>query len=98
VAPGNEADAVGRIVCLLAKRGDVIRRGHHRFEDHLHRDGGSAVERPRDFLRVGGHLLQGLGPIKVLAAGDKPNFKLFHTFQKKCSRSQRFNGLEADTG
>ena len=77
VAPGDEADALGRVVGLLAQGGDGVRRGQDGFEHHLDRDGRRGIERPRDFLRVGGHLFQGFRAVEMLAAGDEPDFELF---------------------
>ena len=82
MAPGDEADAVFGVVGLLAKRSDVIRRGHHRFEDDLDRNGGRGIERLGDFLRMFRDGLEGFGAVEMLTASDEPDFKLFQINHK----------------
>ena len=48
-----------------------------RLENNFHGNGRRGVERGGDFLRVGGHFFQGVRPVQMLAAGDKPDFELF---------------------
>ena len=76
VAPGDQADAFFGVIRFLAKRGDGVRRNHHGLENHLDRNGGSGIEGLGDLLRMLSDGLEGLRPVKVLAAGDKPNFAL----------------------
>ncbi len=76
VAPGDEADASGGVVRGLAKFRHGVRRNHHRLENDFDRNRGRGVERLGDFLRMFGDGLERFRPVKMLAAGDEPDFVL----------------------
>jgi hypothetical protein len=77
MTPVDQADAVSGIVGSLAEFGNGVRRDHHRLENNLNRNGGGGVEGPGDFLGMFGDRLEGFWTVKVLAASDEPDFKLF---------------------
>jgi len=72
--PGDHAGAVRRGVGRQAYIVDLFRRGQHRLIDDAGGDGGGAVQRAGDGLRVLGNLLQHLRAIERLAADQEPDF------------------------
>ena len=84
MAPGDQSRA-GRIgIGPLAQGGGLLRAFDHRLKQDAGGDGGRRIQGGGDLSRVGRDFLQGLGTIKVLAAGGKPALKLFkvnHTGQ-----------------
>ena len=76
VTPSDEADAVLGVVRRLAKFRDGIGRNHDGLEHDLHGNRGCGVERLGYFLRMFRDGLQRFRAVKVLAAGDEPDFEL----------------------
>ena len=76
MAPGDQTDAVLRIVRFPAKRGDCFGRFQYRLEKDSHRNSPRCIQGVGNLARVIGDNLQSLRSVKVLAAGDEPNFKL----------------------
>ena len=76
MAPRDQPDALGGVIRRLAQFGDRVRRDEHRLEHHLDRDGRGDIQRLRNFLRMLRHGLEGFRSVQMLAAGDKPDFKL----------------------
>ena len=72
--PQHETGAGGVGVRLNAQPRDLVRRGDERLEHHLKRQTGRGGERGGDLARVGHDLPERAGAVKVLAAGDEPNF------------------------
>jgi hypothetical protein len=83
--PEDETRAICFAACLLTHLPDLLRPGDERFEDKGQRHALGAIQPVDDLLRVSGDLLQWPGPIKVLRAGYKPNFRgrEFHTLLAK---------------
>ena len=77
VAPRHETDALRGVVRLLTEFGDGVRRNHDRLENNFHRNRAGFVQRGGDFLRMFRDGFEGFGSVKMLAAGDKPDFVLF---------------------
>ena len=77
VHPEHQARAVGGGVGLAADVEDGLRRGDHRLADDAHRQPPGGVEPGDDLPAVFGDLAEGRFAVKVLAAGDEPNFQLF---------------------
>ena len=50
VTPGDEADALRRVVRCHAERGDGVGRNHHGLEDDFHRNRGRGIKRLGNFL------------------------------------------------
>ena len=83
VHPEHQTDAILGVVGFAAERANGVRRGHHRLEDHAHRDRFLGIEIGGDLLRVDGDLRQGLFSVEVLTARDEPDFQIldmFHLF------------------
>ena len=76
VHPRDETDAIGLSVRVAQRRGDLVGGRDHRLEHELDRQPGPGVEPGDDLPGVGRDLLQRLGAVKVLAAGDEPDFKV----------------------
>jgi hypothetical protein len=77
VAPGDEANALRRVVRGLTKLRHRVGRDQHRLENDFYRNRGCRAKSFGNFLRMFGDLLQRFRTIKMLAAGDEPDFKLF---------------------
>ena len=88
VHPKDQTRALCFAACLLAHLPNLLRPGDERLEDEGQCHALGAVQPIDDLLRVGGDLLQRPGPIEVLRAGYKPDFRSreFHTVLAK------FNG------
>lgn len=98
--PENQPDAVLRIICLPAERQDLLRCGEHGLPYDARGLVRLAVKRLDDRAGVLRNLIQRLGPIQMLAAGDKPNLipfdsliwslrlwnQLFRYFAESCPR------------
>jgi hypothetical protein len=84
MTPGHQPDASGRLVCLLAKGEYFFGCLDDRLEKHLHRNCACGIQCPGNFPGMGGNLFEGFRPVKLLAAGDKPNFQSFQ-IDHKCA-------------
>src|ERR1035441_2411380 len=94
MAPGDQADAARIDAGLLAKSRRLDGAFDHRLENNLRRNKRRGIERCRDLLRIGCHLLKGLRSIKMLAAGDKPDLELFQVDHKR-SLSRTLNPVRS---
>ena len=74
VHPKDQARALRRVVGVHAELPDFVGRFEHGLEDQRERQTPGGVERFHDFLGVFGDLPEDLRAVKVLAAGDEPNF------------------------
>ena len=73
-----------RLIRLLAK-GEYFFGGLDDWlEKHLHRDGTCGIQCPGNFPGMGGYLFESFRPVKMLAAGDKPDFVLFEIDVHNC--------------
>ena len=77
MAPGNQSRAACVRIGPLAQRGGLLRALDHGLELDGGGDVGCGVQGGGNLPGVGRNLLQGLLAIKVLAAGDKPELKVF---------------------
>ncbi len=77
MAPGDQSNAGSGLIRLLTNRENFTRRFGDRRKNDFNRDFVRIIQSAGNFLRVDGDLFQRFGPVKVLAAGDKPDFKLF---------------------
>jgi hypothetical protein len=81
VHPEHHAGAVWCAVCTDAKRANYLRPGEHWLKHNVKREPLGCVQFDDDLLRVLGDLSERLLSIKVLAAGNEPNFggfKILH--------------------
>ena len=72
--PEDEAGAVGGAVGLEAEGADFLGAGEDGLEDDGVGEFPGGVQFLDDALGVGGDLLEGLGAVEMLAAGDVPDF------------------------
>ena len=75
MAPGNQSDAFRGIVGAPAQLRHCVRRDQNGLEDDLGWNCGHSIQSFGNFLRMLGDFFQGLRPVEMLAAGDKPNFQ-----------------------
>ena len=79
--PQHQAAAVLGAVCPDAKGANFLGTGEHRLKDELEGQALGSIQFSDDLLRVRGHLSDCFLAIKVLAAGQEPDFggfKIFH--------------------
>jgi len=79
--PQHQAAAILGAVCPDAKGANFLGTGEHRLKDELEGQALGNIQFGDDLLRVRGHLSNCFLAIKVLAAGQKPDFggfKVFH--------------------
>ena len=92
--PQHQAAAVMGAVCPDAKGANFLRTGEHRLKHEVEGQALGSVQFGDDLLRVSGHLPDRFLAIKVLAAGQEPDFggfKVFHevTWEGECARHHR---------
>jgi hypothetical protein len=81
VHPEHQASAVRGAVGPDAKGANFLRPGEDGLKDQLQRQPLGGIQFLNHFLRVFGHLAEGLLAVEVLAAGNEPDFggfKIFH--------------------
>ena len=75
VHPRNHADTALRRVCLQEELTDRLGSGDNWLEDNLDRNRFRGLERGRDRLGMVGDPAERIIAVKLLAAGDEPNFE-----------------------
>jgi len=77
MAPGNQPDAVRRLVRFLAKFKHFVRARQNGFKFHAHWNRFRRIQRPGYFLGMSRDLPERFRAIQMLAAGNEPQLKPF---------------------
>ncbi len=77
VHPEDEPCAIRIAVCFEAEAANLVGRRQERLERNVQRDAVRGVQGLCDRSGVGGDLLERAGAVKMLAAGDEPDYRRF---------------------